>query len=69
MAARRERIEPSFDHQERVSEDELSISPDDRAVPSAANDRKRADIGLTQLLQRLLNEEEGVCKGFVGIIR
>ncbi|MAU96634.1 MAG: penicillin-binding protein 1A [Fulvimarina sp.] len=41
MAARRERIEPSFDHQERVSEDELSISPDDRAVPSAANDRKR----------------------------
>ncbi|ORE98197.1 penicillin-binding protein 1A [Aurantimonas sp. 22II-16-19i] len=41
MAARRERIEPSFDHQERVSEDELSISPEDRAVPSAANDRKR----------------------------
>ena len=41
MAARRERIEPSFDDQQQRTEDELSISADDRAVPTAANDRKR----------------------------
>ncbi|TFF20413.1 penicillin-binding protein [Jiella endophytica] len=41
MAARRERIEPSFDRHEQESEDELSISSDDRAVPTAANDRQR----------------------------
>ncbi|NDW05211.1 transglycosylase domain-containing protein [Jiella pacifica] len=41
MAARRERIEPSFERDEGVSEAGLSISPDDRAVPTAANDRKK----------------------------
>ncbi|MBO0902509.1 transglycosylase domain-containing protein [Jiella sonneratiae] len=41
MAARRERIEPSFDRDEGTGEDGLTISPDDRAVPTAANDRKR----------------------------
>ncbi|MBP0617530.1 transglycosylase domain-containing protein [Jiella mangrovi] len=41
MAARRERIEPSFDRSESKSEEGLSISADDRAVPMAANDKKR----------------------------
>ncbi|WP_407936819.1 hypothetical protein [Jiella pelagia] len=41
MAARRERIEPSFDRGEGTSGDGLSISADDRAVPTAANDHKR----------------------------
>jgi len=42
MAARRqERIEPSFERPEEVRADEFSISPDDRAVPSAANDARR----------------------------
>ncbi|MCE7028199.1 transglycosylase domain-containing protein [Jiella avicenniae] len=47
MAARRERIEPSFEREEGVSEAGLSISSDDRAVPTAANDRKRKPAAKT----------------------
>ncbi|MBO0662707.1 penicillin-binding protein [Jiella sp. MQZ9-1] len=40
MAGRQERIEPSFDHEDRSSEDAFSVSADDRAVPTAANDKR-----------------------------
>lgn len=38
-------------------------------VGVGTNNRKMADTALAAILQRLLNEEEGVCKGLVGMIR